>query len=61
MPTTPDEFEEQEAIPDNGLIDQTADGNNLKDELQDAKQGRAAVSLENEDEWGVEKGAGKDF
>ncbi|KAF9486109.1 hypothetical protein BDN70DRAFT_916357 [Pholiota conissans] len=61
MPTTPDELNEQEDMPDNGLIDQTADGTNLKNELQDAKQGRDAVALENEDEWGVEKGADKDF
>ena len=63
MPTTPDEFNEQGDIdvPDNGLIDQSMDGTSLKNELQYAKQGRDAVALENEDEWGVEKGADKDF
>jgi hypothetical protein len=47
--------------PVNGLIDQAADGTNLKNELQDAKQGRDAGAFEPDDEWGVEKGADKDF
>jgi hypothetical protein len=47
--------------PLNGLIDQAADGTNLKNELQDAKQGRDAGAFEPDDEWGVEKGADKDF
>ncbi|KAF8956859.1 hypothetical protein BDZ97DRAFT_1849060 [Flammula alnicola] len=46
---------------DTGLIDQAVDGTDLRNELQDAKQGTDEGSFLEEDEWGMEKGAGKDF
>ncbi|KJA25132.1 hypothetical protein HYPSUDRAFT_38092 [Hypholoma sublateritium FD-334 SS-4] len=36
---------------DSGLIDQATDGTNLKEELQDAEQGRDKESFQREDEW----------
>lgn len=44
-----------------GLIDKATDGTDLKNELQDAKQGTDGGIFSQEDEWGIEKGAGKDF
>ncbi|KDR80046.1 hypothetical protein GALMADRAFT_242258 [Galerina marginata CBS 339.88] len=46
-----------------GLIDQSTEGLDLKDEVQDAIQGKDSKSRmdSEEDVWGVEKGAGKDF
>lgn len=47
---------------DTGLIDQSTNGMDLKDEIPDAIQGRDKDSLNHlEDVWGVEKGAERDF
>lgn len=40
---------------DSSLIDQATDGTNLKDELQDAEQGRDQGSFQREDKWAVGK------
>ncbi|CAA7265705.1 unnamed protein product [Cyclocybe aegerita] len=44
-----------------GLIDQSVNGTKLKTEFEDAKQGRDRGFGGEEDEWGIEKGAEKDF
>jgi len=45
---------------DMGLAGQSVDGTNLKNEKQDATQGWDKGSAE-QDVWGIEKGAEKDF
>ncbi|KAF9526390.1 hypothetical protein CPB83DRAFT_908493 [Crepidotus variabilis] len=66
MPLTPQEVG---ITPDTGLIDQSTNGTNLKKELGDAKQGRddrgfgqgSGGTAGEENVWGIEKGAEKDF
>ncbi|KAF8149161.1 hypothetical protein B0H34DRAFT_735146 [Crassisporium funariophilum] len=61
LPTqTEDNERSRDRIDDAGLIDQSLDGTNLSDKLQDVKQGRD-TGVGSEDVWGVEKGAEKDF
>ena len=38
---------------DSGLIDQTTNGTDLQDELQDAEQGEDQGSFQREDKWAV--------
>lgn len=66
MPLGPDEISKQSDSnynSDTGLIDQSTSGINLEDKIQDAPQGRDLNYTTNaeEEEWGVEKGAGKDY
>ena len=62
MPLGPSEVS-KEYDSSTGLIDQSTTGTNLRDKMQDAPQGRDLHYTTNaeEEEWGVEKGAGKDY